>query len=98
MAQEKIELTEKPGGSGCACGHHPVEFPELDGQQISGEARHATILGALEAIQPGRGLIIRATHDPIPLLQQLGQRHPGKYNMEYLERGPQQWRIQFTLA
>ena len=84
MAKGNIEPTEKPGGSDCTCGHHPVEFPELDVQQIPGEVRHSTIFGALEAIQPGRGLIIRATHDPIPLLQQLGQCHPGKYNMEYL--------------
>ncbi len=99
MTQQDIELTEKPGSSGCACGgHNAEEFPELDVQQIPHEIRHATIFGALAGIRPGRGLVICATHDPVPLLQQLSQQQPGVYNVEYLERGPQQWRLQFTLA
>ena len=99
MAEQNIELTDKPKTGGCACGgHNTVDFPELDVQQIPHEVRHATIFGALAGIRPGRGLIIRATHDPVPLLQQLAQAQPGVYDVEYLERGPEQWRLQFTHA
>lgn len=99
MAHENIELTDRPGGAGCACGGHDLtDFPELDVQQIPHEVRHAAIFGALDGIRPGRGLILCAAHDPVPLLNQLAQQRPGVFNVDYLERGPEQWRLQVTRA
>ncbi len=93
---EDIEITEKPKG-GCACGEHDaVAFPELNVQLIPHEIRHATIFGALAGVKPGRGLVIQATHDPKPLLAQLEQREPGVFTVDYLERGPEVWKIQFV--
>lgn len=99
MAKSNLEFGQKPRTGGCACGgHDTVDFPELDVQLIPHEIRHATIFGALAGIRPGRGLIICANHDPIPLLNQLEQMQPGLYNVDYLERGPEQWKLQFTYA
>lgn len=99
MGEVEIDLSDKPKSGGCACGgHDTVDLPELNVQLIPHEIRHATIFGALAGIRPGRGLIIQATHDPVPLLRQLDQMQPGVYQVEYLERGPQVWRIKFTLA
>lgn len=98
MAQQEVEIGQKPQG-GCACGEHDaVAFPELNVQLIPHEIRHATIFGALAGVRPGRGLIIEATHDPKPLLAQLADREPGVFDVEYLERGPETWRIQFVRA
>ena len=58
--------------------------------------RHATIFGALDAVRPGGGLVLIATHDPLPLLAQVEQRTPGVFAVDYLERGPQDWRLQFV--
>jgi uncharacterized protein (DUF2249 family) len=80
----------------CACGGHDETMPELDVQTIPHAVRHAAIFGALEALQRGSGLIISATHDPVPLLTQLGQRHPDAFEVDYLDRGPERWRIRLV--
>lgn len=86
----------KPAGS-CGCGHHDEGgIPELDVQTIPHSIRHATIFGALDALTPGAGLIISATHDPVPLLAQLAQRSPGAFESNYVERGPERWRVHFV--
>lgn len=91
-----IEFGQKPAASSCGCGGTDVvEFPELDTRLIAHEIRHATIFGALSGVRPGRGLIITASHDPIPLLAQLEQREPGAFEQEYLEKGPEVWKIRF---
>lgn len=84
-------------GHGCQCGEKDADgFPELDVQTIPHAIRHATLFGALDALTPGAGVILRATHDPVPLLRQLHERAPGAYQVDYLERGPEQWRLQFV--
>lgn len=99
MAHENIELVEKRGGTGCSCsGHDTAEFPELDVQQIPHAVRHAAIFGALDALRPSFGIILCATHDPVPLINQLAQQRAGMFDVEYLERGPEQWRLQVTRA
>lgn len=84
------------GGSGCACGTvDPPGNPELDVRVIPHAIRHATIFGALDAVAPGAGLEIVADHDPIPLLNQVQQRTPDRFDITYLERGPVDFRVQF---
>lgn len=78
---------------GCACGEHDDTLPELDVQTIPHAVRHASIFGALGALGPGAGIILSATHDPVPLLTQLATNQPGVYDTEYLDRGPERWRI-----
>jgi uncharacterized protein (DUF2249 family) len=46
-------------------------------------------------VAPGAGLEIVADHDPIPLLNQVQQRTPGRFDVTYLERGPVDFRVQF---
>ncbi len=40
-------------------------------------------------------MVLLAPHDPIPLLEQVEQRYPGRFTVDYLERGPQSWRLLF---
>lgn len=75
----------------CACGGHDQEMPELDVQTIPHAVRHAAIFGALESLRPGAGLVLSATHDPVPLLAQLAQRHPNAFDVVYTARGPERW-------
>lgn len=83
-------------GSSCACGTvDPPGNPELDVRVIPHAIRHATIFGALDAVAPGAGLEIVADHDPVPLLNQVQQRTPGRFEISYLERGPVDFRVQF---
>lgn len=84
--------------SSCSCGEHDEALPELDVQTIPHAVRHAAIFGAIESLRPGAGLIISATHDPVPLLNQLRDRHGEAYTATYLDRGPERWRIEIRAA
>lgn len=86
-----------PGGHSCGCHEHEAAgYPELDARAVPHAIRHATVLGALDAIGPGAGLVLVAPHDPLPLLAQIEQRHPGVFAVSYLERGPVAWRLLLT--
>lgn len=85
------------GGHSCTCGEvDGPGYPELDARQVPHAIRHATIFGALDAVGPAGGLVLVAPHDPLPLLAQVEQRYPGVFEVSYLERGPEAWRLLFT--
>lgn len=50
---------------------------ELDVRAIPHAIRHATVLGAFDAIPSGGSMVLVASHDPQPLLRQLAQRAGG---------------------
>ncbi len=91
---------------GCGSPGHPCECgeadspaaPELDARSIPHAIRHATIFGALDGVRPGSGLVVVAPHDPQRLLAQLERRAPGAFTFEYLERGPDAWRLLMVRA
>ena len=85
------------GGHGCTCGEvDGPGFPELDARNVPHAIRHATIFGALDAVQPEGGLVLVAPHDPLPLLAQVEEWQPGAFEVRYLERGPDAWRLQLV--
>lgn len=92
----ELPLTEAHGAT-CACGHEDDgSLPELDATVIPHAIRHATIFGALDSLGPGHGLILAAPHDPLPLLNQVAQRSPGAFQIEYVQRGPEVWKLRFV--
>lgn len=90
----------EPGGCGghsCACGETDAPgYPELDARAVPHAIRHATVFGALDAVRSGGGLVLVAPHDPLPLLAQVEQRDPGAFEITYLQRGPEAWRLQLV--
>jgi uncharacterized protein (DUF2249 family) len=85
------------GGHGCACGEEDGSaYPELDARSIPHAIRHATVLGALDTVRVGGGLVLLAPHDPLPLLAQIDRREPGAFEVEYLQRGPETWRLRLV--
>lgn len=85
------------GGHTCSCGEvDGPGYPELDARVVPHAIRHATIFGALDAVRPGGGMILIAPHDPLPLLSQIERRAPGVFAVDYLERGPEAWRLSFV--
>jgi len=82
-----------------ACGCHEVDgpgHPELDARAVPHAIRHATIFGALDSVRSGGGLVLVAPHDPLPLLAQVEDRYDGAFEFDYLQRGPEAWRIVFV--
>ncbi|WP_231687137.1 DUF2249 domain-containing protein [Arthrobacter alpinus] len=83
-----------PATGGCACGDHDEPgLSELDTRVIPHAIRHATIFGALEGLTSGRGILLIANHNPLPLLAQLEQRSAGKFAVDYVENGPELWKL-----
>lgn len=96
---EKSEDESSDGSCGhsCQCGDSDdVDAPELDVRGVPHALRHATVFGALSAVKPGRAMLLVAPHDPLPLLRQIEQRHPGVFSVEYKQRGPEAWRLLLT--
>jgi uncharacterized protein (DUF2249 family) len=94
-----LSLTPAPTADApaCTCGEHDgTAYPELDARVIPHAIRHAAIFGALDSLRPGSGLVLVAPHDPKPLLAQVAQRYPGTFRLDYLQEGPDAWRIAFV--
>ena len=92
--------TERPhraarGGCGCG-GDGPHGVPVLDARTIPHLVRHGAVIGALDQLPAGQPLVLVAPHDPRRLLQQVEERSPGGFDVEYLGRGPEAWQRAFT--
>ena len=89
-----IPVTER--SSTCNCGHEDEALPELDARVIPHAIRHASIFGALDSLGAGDGIVLVAPHDPLPLLDQAKARYGDSMSVEYLQRGPDAWKLQFV--
>ncbi|MFI9749501.1 DUF2249 domain-containing protein [Streptomyces collinus] len=96
MQEGQVEETGGCGGV-CGCGGAAeTAEPELDVREVPHALRHATVFGALDAVPAGTAMVLVAPHDPLPLLAQIEQRSPGVFSVEYLERGPEAWRMRLS--
>ena len=92
----EFTITEKTSTCGCGAAHDAL--PELDARQIPHAIRHAAIHGVVDALAPGAAVILVAPHDPLPLLAQVAERHGASVVVEYVERGPQAWKLKLARA
>ena len=68
--------------------------PVIDVRTIQPHERHPTIFGMIDALVPGASFFIVSDHAPRPLHDQLEIRYPGQFSWDYVEDGPQVWRIE----
>ncbi|KQZ78249.1 aminotransferase [Mesorhizobium sp. Root157] len=74
----------------------PGTTPLIDVRTIAPFERHQRIFDMLGALSHGGSLIIVNDHDPRPLRAQIEMRHPGAYSWEYLQQGPDLWRVEIS--
>jgi uncharacterized protein (DUF2249 family) len=55
--------------------------------------RHDLIFDTYEGLAPGDAFVLVNDHDPKPLRYQFEAEHPGDFSWEYLESGPEVWRV-----
>jgi uncharacterized protein (DUF2249 family) len=65
----------------------------LDVREIAPRQRHALIFEAFGSLQPGEAFILVNDHDPKPLYYQFNAEQAGQFSWEYLEQGPETWRV-----
>jgi hybrid cluster-associated redox disulfide protein len=65
----------------------------LDVREIAPRQRHALIFETFGLLQPGEAFILVNDHDPKPLYYQFNAEQAGQFTWEYLEQGPETWRV-----
>ncbi|TWP36676.1 DUF2249 domain-containing protein [Leekyejoonella antrihumi] len=55
--------------------------------------RHELIFETFTDLTPGSAYVLVNDHDPKPLYYQFEAEHAGSYSWEYLEEGPEVWRV-----
>jgi uncharacterized protein (DUF2249 family) len=68
----------------------------IDVRVIPPPERHRLIFGTFERLSSGDGLLIINDHDPRPLSYQFDARYAGRFAWQYLEQGPDVWRVRIS--
>ena len=55
--------------------------------------RHELIFDTYHGLGPGEGFELVNDHDPKPLWYQFEAEYKGDYSWDYLEEGPEVWRV-----
>jgi uncharacterized protein (DUF2249 family) len=69
---------------------------QVDARLYEPKDKHVTIFSTFEALQPGEIMELINDHDPRPLHYQFIMERPNTFAWEYLEEGPEVWRVAIT--
>lgn len=73
-----------------------IEENILNVTLLGPRAKHPTIFKRFEEVRPGENLIIHNDHDPKPLYYQMMGELGNVFQWEYLEQGPEWWKVKLT--
>ncbi|GIX08083.1 MAG: aminotransferase [Candidatus Poribacteria bacterium] len=65
----------------------------LDVREIVPRERHPLIFRTFDELRPGESFVLVNDHDPKPLFYQFQAERAGQFTWEYLEQGPEVWRV-----
>ena len=68
----------------------------VDVRQIAPRERHPLIFSTFRSLAAGRAMELVNDHDPKPLYYQFQAEIPAGFSWDYLERGPDTWRVRIT--
>jgi uncharacterized protein (DUF2249 family) len=66
---------------------------QLDVRVIPPREKHPTIFQTFDALEPGQWFVLVNDHDPFPLRYQFDAERRDQFDWEYLEQGPEVWRV-----
>lgn len=69
---------------------------ELDVTKIIPREKHPAIFKTFDLLSPGESFVLINDHDPKPLRNQFSFERANQFNWEYIEQGPQTWRVRLT--
>jgi uncharacterized protein (DUF2249 family) len=71
-----------------------LDVPEvLDVREIPHGQRHPRIFGIFARLAPGESFALVNNHDPKRLRKEFDATHPAAFTWDYVESGPEQWRV-----
>lgn len=65
----------------------------IDVRNIVPRERHPLIFGTFANLRPGDAFMLVNDHDPKPLYYQFQAEKAGEFSWDYLEEGPEVWRV-----
>ncbi|HJV60672.1 MAG TPA: DUF2249 domain-containing protein [Albitalea sp.] len=71
-------------------------FPIVDVRAIVPRERHPLIFSTFAKLAAGHAMELVNDHDPKPLFYQFQAEMPGQFGWDYLEQGPDTWRVAIT--
>lgn len=74
----------------------PAIVSTLDVREVPHHQRHPLIFKTFDGLQAGQAFILVVDHDPKPVLFELDFVRKGKFAWNYLEQGPEIWRVQMA--
>ncbi len=75
-----------------------IDQQTIDVRQEPPARRHALIFETFDALAPGAAFELVNDHDPKPLYYQFAAEHDGTFTWDYLEQGPDVWRVRIGRA
>lgn len=70
----------------------------LDVRKLIPAERHSLIFKTWDELEPGKSFVLVNDHDPKPLYYQFDAEHHGQFAWDYLESGPETWRVRIAKA
>ena len=70
-----------------------IEETVLDVRSEIPRRRHELIFDTFTALPPGASYVLVNDHDPKPLRYQFEAENSGEFTWQYLEEGPEVWRV-----
>ena len=68
----------------------------LDVREVEPRQRHPKIFSLFNALEVGQSMQLINDHDPRPLYFQFQSLANGQFNWQYLESGPDLWRVEIS--
>lgn len=69
---------------------------ELDVRPLRKPDKHPTIFQTYDALSVGESFVLVNNHDPKHLHDEFDTDHPRSYGWEYLDKGPDAWRVRIS--
>lgn len=71
-----------------------MPMPELDVRILEPRDKHPTIFRTFDDLASGEAFILVNDHNPQPLFYQLQAERTGQFEWNYLEAGPEVWKVE----
>jgi uncharacterized protein (DUF2249 family) len=65
----------------------------LDARILERGEKHPAIFAVHDRLSPGESFVLVNDHDPKPLRSQFEAQRPGAFTWEYVQEGPEEWRV-----
>ena len=69
---------------------------ELDVRPIVPREKHPAIFSTFDALQHGETFQLVNDHDPMPLYYQFQAERNNQFGWDYIEKGPEVWRVNIS--